>query len=215
MSSLEEVFSRLRDALLEKDRVYEQIRECVREIIRLSKIVISLVHRGLMDEAKAEAEGFKQLMERLERLRRLHDELRYLSLIASAYQEYCEAKALLVYLEENRIPGWEELSSPPMPYLLGLLDMVGELRRLVLENIRQGHVEKAEQILRGMDMIYEEALKVNSRYALSAGLRSKLDLARRLTEATRGELILELRRKSLEDAIRKLEKSIRKTAARL
>jgi len=211
MDYLEEVFYSLRDVLAEKDEVRDLIQECVRSIVRLSKTVLSLIHRGLLEEARVKAEGFTPLLSKLLKLRKLHEEFDYSGSIATAYQEYCEAKALLTYLCEGRIPSWEELSSPPIPYVLGLLDMVGELRRLILENIRLGEVEEAERLLKLMDTIYDESMKIDSPYAASVGLRARLDRVRRVIEATRGELIIEIRRRSLENAIRRLEEALRST----
>lgn len=209
MNSLEEVFSRIRDILAEKDEVRDSIQECARSIVRLSKTVLALIHRGLLEDARAKAEEFNSLLSKLLELRKRHEEFDYSGSIATAYQEYCEAMALLTYLREGRIPSWEELSSPPLPYVLGLLDMVGELRRLVLENIRLGRVDESERLLKLMDTIYDESMKIDSPYAASVGLRARLDQVRRIIEATRGELIIETRRRSLEDAIRRLEEILR------
>ena len=53
---------------------------------------------------------------------------------------------------------------------------------------------------------------MDNAYLLIPGLRRKCDVARHLIETTRGDVAIETRRKSLENAIRKLEKTIeRKT----
>ena len=43
-------------------------------------------------------------------------------------------------------------------------------------------------------------------YMLVSGLRRKCDVARRIIEATRGDVTIEARRDSLEQSIRKLER---------
>ncbi|MBS7610661.1 hypothetical protein KEJ27_00375 [Candidatus Bathyarchaeota archaeon] len=213
MSGLVEIFLKFESILSEKDSVRDSIQENVKGIIRLSKTVIGLIHRGLLEKAKLAADQFSDLLETLEKLRSLHEEFYFSNLIADAYQEYCEAKVLLTYICENRIPGWEELRAPPVPYLLGLLDMVGELRRLTLECIRRGDINMAERFLKIMDDICYESMKIDSPYASSAGLRRKLDIARRITETTRGDLVFEIRRSKLEQALRNLEETIRKREA--
>ncbi len=213
VSELTEIFLKLESILSEKDSVRDSIQENVKSIMRLSKTVLGLIHRGLLERAKLEADKFSGLLETLEKLRGLHEEFRFSNLIADAYQEYCEAKVLLTYICENRIPDWEELRSPPAPYLLGLLDLVGELRRLTLECIRHGDISTAERFLKVMDDICYESMKIDSPYASSAGLRRKLDVARRITEATRGDLVFEIRRTKLEQVLRNLEEAIRKREA--
>ncbi|MEM2428329.1 MAG: haloacid dehalogenase [Candidatus Bathyarchaeia archaeon] len=213
VSKLEEIFAKLEHTLSEKDSVRDSIQETARSIIRLSKTVLGLIHRGLLEEAKLEADKFSSLLVNLEKLRSLHEEFYFSNLIADAYQEYCEARVLLTYLSESRIPNWEELRSPPISYLLGLLDMVGELRRLTLDCIRRGDIDAAERFLKTMDDIYYESMKIDSPYALSVGLRRKLDIARKIIETTRGDLIFEIRRSKLEQALRNLEDVIRRHEA--
>ncbi|MEM2849070.1 MAG: hypothetical protein QXI36_02200 [Candidatus Bathyarchaeia archaeon] len=213
MSELVEIFLKLESILSEKDSVRDSIQENVKNIIRLSKTVIGLIHRGLLEKAKLEADRFSGLLETLEKLRGLHKEFYFSNLIADAYQEYCEAKVLLTYVCENRILDWEELRSPPVPYILGLLDMVGELRRLTLESIRRGDIDTAERFLKVMDDICYESMKIDSPYASSVGLRRRLDIARRITETTRGDLVFEIRRSKLEQALRNLEETTRKREA--
>lgn len=201
---------KLEDVLSEKDSIRDSIQEITRRIIRLSKTVLGLIHRGLLEEAKLESNKFSMLLADLEKLRTLHEEFYFSNLIADAYQEYCEARILLTYICENRIPSWEELHSPPMPYLLGLLDMVGELRRLTLDYIRRGDIDVAERFLRTMDDIYYGSMRIDSPYALSVGLRRKLDIARKIIESTRGDLVFEIRRSKLEQALKNLEDAIQK-----
>ena len=56
-----------------------------------------------------------------------------------------------------------------------------------------------------MDEIFIQLLALDEAYMLVPGLRHKSDTARRIIEATRGDITLEIRRKSLEDALRKFQ----------
>ena len=86
---------------------------------------------------------------------------------------------------------------------LGLADVIGEYRRLALDNLREGEVKKAEECLEIMDQIFIQLLALDEAYMLVPGLRHKSDSDRRIIEATRGDVTLEIRRKSLEDALKK------------
>jgi predicted translin family RNA/ssDNA-binding protein len=57
-----------------------------------------------------------------------------------------------------------------------------------------------------MEQIYVELMSMNEGYMLVPGLRRKCDVARRIIEATRGDVTIEARRDSLEQSIKKLEK---------
>ena len=56
-----------------------------------------------------------------------------------------------------------------------------------------------------MDQVFIQLLALDEAYMLVPGLRHKSDIARRIIETTRGDITVEVRRKSLEDYLKKLE----------
>ncbi|MFN3622207.1 MAG: hypothetical protein ACK4TI_04870 [Nitrososphaerales archaeon] len=60
MSGLVEIFLKFESILSEKDSVRDSIQENVKGIIRLSKTVIGLIHRGLLEKAKLAAEFLRK-----------------------------------------------------------------------------------------------------------------------------------------------------------
>jgi predicted translin family RNA/ssDNA-binding protein len=58
-----------------------------------------------------------------------------------------------------------------------------------------------------MDQVFIQLLAIDEAYMLVPGLRHKSDIARRIIETTRGDVTLEIRRKSLEDYLKKFETS--------
>ena len=88
---------------------------------------------------------------------------------------------------------------------LGLADVIGEYRRLALDNLREGEVKKGEECLEIMDQVFIQLLALDEAYMLVPGLRHKSDAARRIIEATRGDVTMEIRRKSLENYLKKFE----------
>jgi len=94
--------------------------------------------------------------------------------------------------------------------VLGLADVIGEYRRLALDALREGDVEKSEKCLQVMDEIYTELMAMDEVYMFVPGLRRKCDIARRIIETTRGDITQEMRRSSLEKYLKRFEKSIRR-----
>jgi translin len=109
----------------------------------------------------------------------------------------------LVLVGESRFITPAEIKVPSVDFVLGLADVIGEYRRLALDNLREGEVKKAEECLEIMDQIFIQLLALDEAYMLVPGLRHKSDSDRRIIEATRGDVTLEVRRKSLEDALKK------------
>jgi translin len=96
---------------------------------------------------------------------------------------------------------------PLVDYVLGLADVIGECRRVVLDALREGDAEKGEEYLKTMDGIYVELMALDEAYMLVPGLRRKCDVARRIIETTRGDVTQEVRRKALEDYLKRLERT--------
>jgi predicted translin family RNA/ssDNA-binding protein len=61
-----------------------------------------------------------------------------------------------------------------------------------------------------MDEIYVELMALDDAYMLVSGLRRKCDVARRIIEATRGDITQEVRRSALEKQLSRIEKLAKK-----
>ena len=83
------------------------------------------------------------------------------------------------------MPSYRELGVPHIPYLQGLGDAVGELRRYIIDLLREERYEEAREYLEVMETIYQHLKKLNYPEALIPGVRHKVDVARRLLEDTK------------------------------
>ncbi len=100
----------------------------------------------------------------------------------------------------------------PVPYILGILDLIGELRRVTLNHLRRGKGNEADKTLKVMEELYEAVLTLDHT-AIVPTFRVKADAARRIIESTRGDVITEIRRMSLEEAIRDLHDDVKRRTA--
>ena len=101
-------------------------------------------------------------------------------------------------------PDSEELRVEEATYLNGLAEVVGELRRRILDILRSGYSEEAERLLTYMDEIYSVLVTIDYPDAITNGLRRQTDLARGIIEKTRGDVTLSLRVDQLTLAITQL-----------
>jgi translin len=83
-------------------------------------------------------------------------------------------------------------------YLNGLGEAVGELRRYLLDSLRDGDVARCERYLRAMDDIYDVLVTVDYPDAMTGGLRRTTDVTRGILERTRGDLTMAARQSDLE-----------------
>jgi len=188
--------------LAQKEKLREDFQEKMRKTTSLSKQAILLSHQKRLKEAKEQLKNAEELIRLLEEEAKIYPSIIYGGMFNAALQEYAEANIFVKLIEESRFLTPQEVGVPPMDYVLGLADVVGECRRVVLDALREGDVEKGEKFLEIMDEIYIELMALDEVYMLVPGLRRKCDVARRVIEATRGDITLEVRRKALEDYLR-------------
>jgi len=178
----------------------------MRKATRLSKQSILLTHQRRFNDARKLLKEAGKLLRELNRVAEMHPDLIYTGIVDAAMQEYAEGQILLSLVEKNRFVAPEKLNVPAVAYVLGLADVIGELRRQALDSLRAGDLKQAEYCLQVMERIFIELMSMNEAYMLVPGLRRKCDVARRIIEATRGDVTIEARRDSLEQSIKKLEK---------
>ena len=205
LSSLESVLQEVKNELLQKNRIRDQTQEGMRKATSLSKQAILLIHQKKYDEAERFIAEAKDEISSLQALSKDYPEIIFGGMFSAALQEYSEACIFLVLVKESRFVTPAEINVPSTDYVLGLADVIGEYRRLALDNLREGEVKKGEECLQIMDQVFIQLLALDEAYMLVPGLRHKSDIARRIIETTRGDVTLEIRRKSLEDHLKKFE----------
>ena len=92
-------------------------------------------------------------------------------------------------IQEKELPDPCSMKTTHSAYLLGLCDVVGELRRRALDFIRKGKDEKANECLDMMEEIYDAIIHFDYPFAL-VPIRKKQDMIRGIIERTRGELAI-------------------------
>jgi len=197
----------IRADLYRYDRVREQVFTISRETVRLAGSSILQIHRG---DSKGAAATIRQAEESLAKVRKLCEDFSEFATSAGvvvAFQEFVEASSLYSFVEKGSVPSIGDLGVEWRTYMLGLLDVVGEFRRMCLNGLRKGDVGLAERTLVVMEGIYED-LQSLDHTSIIPTFRVKMDAARRIIEATRGDVVTEARRLSLEQALDRLGKKI-------
>jgi translin len=207
--SIKTILEEIRKELMEKDKVRETAQKDMRKATRLSKQAILLIHQRKVRDAKKLLGKAGEIISKLNESSAVYPDIIYSGLFNAALQEYSEASILLRLIEEQRFVTPKEINVPSVDYVLGLADVVGEFRRLALDALREGDLKKGEACLQTMDEIYTELMAMDEAYMLVPGLRRKCDVNRRIIEATRGDITQEVRRSSLEQSLRRLEKSVK------
>jgi translin len=206
---LEPIEAWARAALEAKNAAREQALAHSRELVRTCANSIRAVHRGDDERAVDLLDAARRLSERLTDDLRDHPDLFFTGYVQDAQKEYVEATAVHRLVSGTPLPEPAELGVAPAPFLNGLSEAVGELRRYVLDQLRRGEVRRCEEILRTMDDIYGLLVTIDYPDALTGGLRRSTDVARGILERTRGDLTFALRQRDLETSLERLERELR------
>ncbi|WP_292460480.1 haloacid dehalogenase [Methanothermococcus sp.] len=186
----------------EKDNLREAILKFSREVVRDCNEYIKHIQKLNKNIS------FDELTDKLRELNTMvenyDDFKKYLN---TPQQEYVEAIVFYNIVFNNKFLEYSEFKEndvKPENYILGLCDVIGELRRMVLESIKNDNVEDAEKYYGFMEKIYEFIMKFDY-YHVIDGLRRKQDISRSLLEKTNGDLVNFIENLKLRNEIKKLK----------
>jgi len=179
-----------------------------RTTIRYCANAIRAVHRSDWKEAKRLTKEAEKTLREAEKALKPFPEIFFAGFLMDAQKEYVEARATYAIIRGEPIPTPEELQIGEAPYLNGLGETVGELRRFILDLLRHGNHERCETLLDAMDDIYYVLVSIDYPDAITGGLRRTTDVARSLIERTRGEFSIALVQENLEAALKEHAKRL-------
>jgi translin len=179
----------------------EYLIKNTRDVIILCSQSIIASHRGDLDAAKKKMLMAKKLLA-THRKKANWDLKRYL---VTPEQELVEASAFLAIIENKPIPSIKTLKVSDEAYVLGLLDLIGELKRHVFDNIRVGKSKEASRIFEIMENLYLYLYPFALYDKILKEARKKLDVNRKLVEDARSAITEEVRRTNLIDSLKKLK----------
>ena len=213
ISNLHEIVERVRESFDARNAARDQALARSRELIRYCAQSIRAVHR----------EEFPAALRLLEKARELSGQLKgdladfpdiyHAGYTQDALKEFVEASATYALIRGQDLPEPEALDVEHHTYLRGLAEAVGELRRHTVDRIRLGQIGRGNALLEMMDEIYDVLVSMDYPDAITAGLRRLTDVARGVTERTRGDLMVAARQEKLESALARVEGRINRLSA--
>jgi translin len=158
-----------------------------RNVIRLSANAIRSIHRGELDAARDLMDQADQLLVESTSALEGHPDVN-VGILNDAAKEYAEARLYMALAHGEPIPTPEELGMRVAPYLNGLGEVVGELRRRLLDQLRSGELDYAEELLGTMDEVVDLLASLDYPDGMTGGLRRTTDVGRSLVERSRADL---------------------------
>lgn len=118
-----------------------------------------------------------------------------------AEKEYAEARLTAALVTDAALPSHHEMGVAPAAWLNGLAEAASELRRHLLDRLRDGELARGEALLAVMSEVYDTLVTIDFPDAVTGGLRRTTDALRAVLERTRSDLTTTLLQARLQKAI--------------
>lgn len=210
---LEALSDRIRESFERKNQIRDEALAQSRNLIRHAARAIRAIHREDTDLAYENLEQANALASALREGLSEDPDLYFSGYAQDALKEYCEAHLTVASVLNKDWPSPEDLNVEYPTYLNGMSEVVGELRRRIMDIIREGHSQEVERLLDVMDDIYAQLVTMDFPDALTYGLRRRTDIARSIIERTQADVTVSYRQQELEKRITNLSDQLSKFKA--
>jgi translin len=191
----------LRHRLAGAHRAREVALARCRETIRTSGRSIRAVHRLETDQARqlaGEAEAtLRQAQEALDPF----PSLAAAGFLHDAEKEYVEARMTAALVDGSPLASASDLGVGEAAWCNGLAEAASELRRHLLDRLREGQQDRAATLLAAMDDVYGLLVTIDFPDAITGGLRRTTDALRAVLERSRSDLTTTILQGRLQEAI--------------
>jgi translin len=192
---------RLRSQLDAKMQAREQGLAASRNAIRACGNAIRALHRyevgpatELLGDAQAQLDAARSALAE-------HKDMLYAGFVHDAEKEVAEARITFALVTRAEFPTLEDVGVPPAAFLKGMAEAIGEIRRHILDLMRQGELKRCEELLASVDDMYYVLVSMDYPDGITLGLRRLTDVARSIIERTRGDFTISKIQSSLRDAL--------------
>lgn len=199
--NISDLGDRLRAEFDGKTAARERALTSARDAIRSCSNAIRAMHRHEIDQAKKLIDQAQRHLDDAREALAGHPEILHAGFVHDAEKELVEARITFALTTDAEMPSHDELGIGPAAYAKGMAEAIGELRRHILDLMRQGDLKRCEQLLANMDEIYFLLTSMDYPDAVTHGLRRLTDVARSIIERTRGDFTTSSIQSSLRDAL--------------
>jgi translin len=172
-----------------------------RRTIRAAGSAIRAVHRRQPDRVAALTEECETAIREAQAALGPFPSIAHAGFLHDAEKEYAEAVLTAALVTGAALADHRALAVGLPAWLNGLAEAASELRRHLLDRLRAGEIDVAEDLLAAMEDVYELLVGVDYPDAVTGGLRRSADALRAVLERTRSDLTTTLLQVRLGDAL--------------
>lgn len=203
MNQWDEIIEGMRPVMEKMHGARESALKDSRLLIQTCSKCIRHIHRHQFDVALELLAQAKAIARTARENVAPYPEVMYAGYLQDAEKELVEAAAVLAIVRDEPLPDPTELGVQPASYLNGMGEAASECRRYLLDEMRKGSMDKAEQILGQMETIYDDLITFDYPDSLTGGLRRTCDALRAVIERTRSDLTMTRSQQELLEELRR------------
>ena len=147
MHKLEKIAEHIRQKFDVRTSLRDQALAQARQLTRACSLAIRAVHRDDQESMETNLTEAKILADKLRSELGNYPDLFYAGYTQDALKEFVEANVTCALIQSQPLLTPEELGVDEATYLNGLAEVVGELRRRILDILRHGYSQEAERLL--------------------------------------------------------------------
>ncbi len=183
MSRLESEIGTISKSLALKQKRFDAAMDRSRELVRLAGVIITKLHNDDVSGARKGIAQAQKMSEELAKYREFDYNTR------QSQQEYSEAKIFFTIKVSGRLPTLREVGTDGEAYLMGMMDVFGELKREIIGSLSEGDAKSARRYYSIMVEMFDATRSVRFAEAVLQGFRRKQDVARIQMEGSASELL--------------------------
>ena len=185
MSNLPEIIASVNERMDSLETMRERSIASSRSVIRKTKAAIHDIHLRKdhdvhLDNAVSEFNDMYQFIKN-------EPEILFSGPVGDAMMELSEACILSSMVLGKDVPSYSSLNVTPQAWVLGLADSLGELRRILLDDLMNGRVDDAKEVFKQMEEVCGYVMSFDVPDAILP-VRRKQDIARSIMERTRTDI---------------------------
>jgi translin len=201
-SKFQDKAAQIEQRLIKLDNIREEIIKLSRKVVKNSGQSIENFHNKNFEFSKEKLQIAGESLLGVNKLLKEDATLQQIGLVGVAMQEYTEARLLYHLIIDSKFLSYEEIGVTEQHYVLGIADLIGELRRYILEKLVEEEIDDAKEFYDIMKKLYGSFLQIDYGKNLIPEFRRKKDTARVLIERTLSDLFVAVQGKRLEEKLK-------------
>ncbi len=180
-------------------------------LIKQSRDILTLCRRAIVlcihdnPEAARYVSELMMLFEKYKEFAKMYPQLFFSNFYRSIESEYVEAIEFCSIIRGNKFPSYKDLDVSPTSFVLGLLDMLGELKRYSLELIKRERYDESLHVFEVAENIFNQLEELAFAENVITGLKRKLDIYRKVLDDWKELLIDIVSREKLKKIIEQVK----------